>query len=62
MEEVVDTKECSKCKTVKVLADYYKNKKTKDGLLTVCKDCHNARVKANLQKKKEALVVDEAPF
>jgi len=34
-------KQCSRCKQVKSIKDFYKNKKTKDNLSSHCKVCHN---------------------
>ena len=35
------TKQCSKCKDVKSLDDFYKNKRSPDGHRPNCKKCHN---------------------
>ena len=34
-------KECKKCKEIKSLAEFYKDKRHKDGLMSWCKGCHN---------------------
>jgi len=35
----MEEKVCSKCKEVKSILDFYKDKKNKDGLYSQCKDC-----------------------
>ena len=35
------SKTCSKCKTVKNISMFYRNKAKKDGRQTHCKECHN---------------------
>lgn len=35
----VGTKQCSKCKRILPVSEFYKNKTRKDGLATMCKDC-----------------------
>jgi 5-methylcytosine-specific restriction endonuclease McrA len=37
------TKACSKCKEVKNLSEYYKDKQRKDGFRHDCKSCNNAK-------------------
>ena len=59
--DIMDTKKCSTCKEVKILADFNKHAKNLDGLQTTCKTCqkkraqqqyHEDRAKAaNLAKK-----------
>lgn len=36
-----NTKLCSCCKSVRLFSDFYKDKKTKDGMYSRCKACHN---------------------
>ena len=35
------TKQCSKCKSIKDISMFYRNKAKKDGRQTHCKECHN---------------------
>jgi hypothetical protein len=37
------TKTCSKCKQAKLLEEFHRNKRAKDGHHTYCKECKNAR-------------------
>ena len=37
-------KKCSKCKEEKLAKDFYKNKRSKDGLYSCCKSCHKSHV------------------
>ncbi len=46
MKACVDTKICSKCKVSKLLGEFHRHSRTKDGLRTTCKACHCAEVKA----------------
>lgn len=41
MDEVAE-KTCPRCGTTKPVAEFYKNKRTKDGLQAYCKPCQNA--------------------
>ena len=36
-------KTCSKCKEQKPLDEFYRNRRTKDGKASWCKECHRAR-------------------
>lgn len=36
-------KECSKCKEFKNESEFYKDRRTKDGLYSSCKQCHNKK-------------------
>jgi hypothetical protein len=51
----IQTKICSKCKVEKSVECYSKNKKTKDGLQSYCKDCKNHQFKQYYQKNLEKL-------
>ena len=48
-------KECSKCGVVKLVSEFYKDKRRKDGLYSHCKLCQNALTKAysSTEKGKE---------
>ncbi len=37
----MEIKKCSKCKIVKIIAEYFKNKSQKDGYSNQCKGCKN---------------------
>ena len=43
MEEVKTTKVCTKCGTEKPISDYHKSTRSKDGHLSVCKECTNKK-------------------
>lgn len=49
-------KECSKCKEHKTNEDFYKDKRTKDGLKSQCKKCHTKTsiTTRNVEKAREA--------
>lgn len=49
----MDTKQCNKCKEVKPLSDFSKNKNSKDGYQYVCKTCSSAAKKAWKKANKE---------
>ena len=46
MMDQVTTKKCSKCGEPKILADYYKSKKEKSGVMSHCKECDKKKGKA----------------
>ena len=48
-------KECKKCKEVKPLTDFYKNKANKDGLGSYCKPCSNRITKEWGKRNPETL-------
>ena len=48
-------KECRRCKEVKLLTDFYKNKANKDGLGSYCKPCELRRTKEWKKKNPEAM-------
>ena len=47
------TKQCGKCKEIKLLKFFNKNKTTKDGHNTWCKNCHNNYVKQHRKDNPE---------
>ena len=47
------SKECSKCHEVKAVSEFSKDKSKKDGIRTICKDCHKEYNKQNADKLKE---------
>lgn len=48
-------KVCSKCRTIKPVSEFFKNKNTKDGLQAWCGKCMNKYYKNYYQKNKERL-------
>jgi hypothetical protein len=44
-------KKCPKCKNIKSLDDFYKDKRTPDGLYSICKKCHIEKTSNNILKK-----------
>ena len=44
-------KECSQCKELKPLTEFYKDKRAKSGLYSGCKSCHNQQNNAERRKK-----------
>ena len=53
-EETVE-KYCSKCKTDKSIADFYRNKSRYDGVDSYCKSCSNL-LKVDFRKTKKGLI------
>ena len=49
------TKLCSKCNTTKTITEFYKDRTSKDGLHSLCKQCKNALSKIYMQKNKESI-------
>lgn len=47
----MESKICTKCKVDKPLTEYYKTKRSKDGLQPACKSCMNLSYKASRGKK-----------
>ena len=47
------TKLCSKCNTTKTITEFYKDRTSKDGLHSLCKQCKNALSKIYIQKNKQ---------
>lgn len=48
------TKLCKKCNTTKITTEFYKDRTSKDGLHSLCKQCKNALSKIYLQNNKKA--------
>lgn len=46
-------KVCSKCKQVKIITEFSKDKRSKDGLYGICKTCNKEYYKNNIEKIKE---------
>ena len=46
-------KTCSKCKTGKPVAEFYRNRGTRDGLSSWCKACQKARIRENYKNPPE---------
>ena len=44
-------KRCSKCKEVKLTTEFYKNKSSKSGLQSYCKDCEKLMTKIYSKKR-----------
>ena len=49
-------KYCNRCKTLKTTKDFYKNKSTKDGLASQCKNCAAMHRKKWYNKNKERVL------
>lgn len=45
MDQIINTKQCNKCKTVKLKTEFPKSTKTKDNFSLYCKDCESERLK-----------------
>ena len=48
-------KKCTQCKLEKPLSEFYKISRSKDGLESCCRQCHNARKSAYYQQNKEQI-------
>lgn len=48
-------KQCSKCQKIKLETEFYKDKRTRDGLKCQCKKCHN---ETNIATRNEERFVD----
>ncbi len=53
-------KQCTSCKEVKLFADFYKHKTTKDGLSTYCKVCILKQCRNAHYKKRYGITSKEA--
>lgn len=47
----MESKVCTRCKVDKPLTEYFKTKRSKDGLQPACKSCMNISYKASRRKK-----------
>ena len=52
---MIRSKKCFKCKTVKLLEDFYKHPKMFDGHVNKCKTCNKKDVTANREKNIERI-------
>lgn len=59
-----DRKVCSRCGVLKSFSEYYKDKRSKDGLYSHCKECHyeGTRVYATTEKGKKAEAKSKAKW
>ena len=46
------TKTCTKCGRELPISEFYARTGTKDGLQTICKECHNAKTKESIARRK----------
>lgn len=56
------TKQCTKCKEIKELSEFHKNKATKDGLSCWCKICGNKSTSAYKKSHPEKVKADRATY
>ena len=49
----MESKVCTRCNVDKLLTEYFKTKRSKDGLQPACKSCMNISYKASRGKKQE---------
>ena len=54
----IPTKVCSKCRTIKQLTEFNKEKRNKDGYLNQCKICINNRIKEHYKLIKDEIYND----
>lgn len=53
-------KRCSKCRKVKEIASFFKNKSTADGLDHYCRECNKERMKIYFKTEKGKIVMKRA--
>ena len=54
--EQTETKKCVHCGQEKPVTEFYKDKHTKDGLQSWCKQCSNSRGKKAIERKEKELL------
>ena len=62
MDDVIQTKRCSKCGRILPLSDFYRDKQTKDGLDYWCKACIKAKNAQHYQSNKDAIAQKHAEY
>lgn len=62
MDDVIQTKRCSKCGRILPLSDFYRDKQTKDGLSCWCKACIKANNAHHYQSNKDAIAQKQAEY
>ena len=62
MDDVIQTKRCSKCGRILPLSDFYRDKQTKDGLFCWCKACIKAKNAQHYQSNKDAIAQKAAEY
>lgn len=57
----METKICTKCKEIKILSDFNKNKTRKDGYSNICRECSNLKSKEyyNDNREKHKIIIGE---
>lgn len=55
MNNVMETKKCYKCGRTLPVTEFYKNRSTKDGLQSMCKDCIKERDAARASKTEKKM-------
>jgi 5-methylcytosine-specific restriction endonuclease McrA len=55
-------KHCPTCQIEKPVEDYYKDSRTKDGLYSACKKCHNARSRSWQTRNVDKVRADQAKY
>ena len=54
------TKTCTKCGRELPISEFYAKAGSKDGLQTICKDCHNAATQKSIEKRKADNIFNES--
>jgi len=60
VSETIQTKRCSKCKQIKPLSEFYKDRSKKDGHQSECRTCNLKQVKKYQQTKRGKVVKQKA--